>query len=488
MRAGAIATRAPRAAGRTPSRSRGGARWLVALLGCAALGGCDAALDTRTALLVQTLVDADRDLAASRPALVAGKYQEMAAGLHPFLRGTATVFYRDLSRYQDGQAALPHGDGAEQVVLYGDPHLENLGATRDDAGVLLDGIDYDASLPGPFAWDVRRAALALYTALSLADLDAAVCRDAARELAASYARSVEQARLGQPLPPVREEQGAAGRILLELLADGRARYDSREELSEYTRPTDTGRILLRDDRQLEVPEPWRRELVRLLAGYRDTRRAGRGDDAQFVLLDAVQRFGTGIASFPNLRLWALVRGDGEGREWLLELKEERDPPQPVAWIGRGPIGAPGVKPEQPPAFHNAARVVYSSLCLLASATSEPDLGFVQSGGVSFQVRRVLRGRRDLDVVRLGDRFRAGRYKAADAVALGHDVGRLLASGHTRCGDAQAIARALAAAGDEAQLAGSIAQAAAVDHERLQRDFVLFQRALALRGPLLGARP
>ena len=30
--------------------------------------------------------------------------------------------------------------------------------------------------------------------------------------------------------------------------------------------------------------------------------------------------------------------------------------------------------------------------------------------------------------------------------------------------------------------------AAVDHERLRRDFVLFQRALSLRGPLLGARP
>jgi uncharacterized protein (DUF2252 family) len=446
MRAGESGSRSPRAENRTLAKSRGRGLRLAALLGGAALAACDPALDTRTALLVQTLVDADRDLVASRPALVAGKYEEMAAAPHPFLRGTAVVFYRDLGRYQDSQAALPHGDGAEQVLLYGDPHLENLGATFDDAGALIDGIDYDASVPGPFAWDVRRGALALYTALSLAELDAAVCRDAVRELAQSYARSVEQARLGQPLPPLREEPGAAGRILLELLADGRARYESSEELSEYSRPTDTGRVLLRDDRMLEVPEPWRRELPRLLAAYRDTRRAGRGQDAQFVLLDAAQRLGTGIASFPNLRFWALVRGDGEGREWLLELKEERDPPQPLAWLGRGPIGAPGVKPDQPPALHNAARVVSASSCLLASATSEPDLGFVQSGGVSFQVRRVLRGRRDLDVVRLGDRFRSGRYSAADAVALGHDIGRLLASGHTRCGDAQAIARALAAAG------------------------------------------
>lgn len=451
-------------------------------------GACDAPLDTRSALIIQTLLDTDRDLIAMRPALVAAKYEAMAEGPQPFLRGTAVVFYRDRSRYQDAQAALIHGAGAEQVLLYGDPHLENIGATLDDSGVLLDGIDYDASLAGPFGWDLRRASLALYLGLSLGGLDTEASKQSVRELTQSYGRSVALRQAGQPLAPVREVPGAAGRILLELLADGSQRYAMREELSEYTQGIDGRRTLLRDERMLDVPAPWRAELPRLLATYRDTRRAGRGDDAQFIVLDAVQRLGTGIASFPNLRFWVLVRGDGENKEWLLELKEERDPPQPITWLGRGPIGAPGTTPEQPPAFHNAARVVHASRCLLASPTSEPDLGYVAWGGVSFQVRAVQRGRRDLDVERLAGRLREGRYDAADAAELGRDIGALLAGGHTRCGDATAIARALSAPGDLARLAERMAELAASDHAELLRDLYLFQRAREQRGPLLGARP
>lgn len=462
----------------------------AALLFCVLVlsGACDAPLDTRSALIIQTLVDTDRDLIAMRPALVAAKYEAMAQGPQPFLRGTAVLFYRDRSRYQDAQAAGIHGDGAEQVLLYGDPHLENIGVTLDDAGVLLDGIDYDASLAGPFGWDLRRASLALYVGLVLGGLDAEACRQAVRELTQSYSRSVALRQAGQPLVSLRDSPGAAGRIILELLADGSQRYAMREELSEYTQETDGRRTLIRDERMLEVPAPWKEEMPRLLAAYRDTRRAGRGDDAQFILLDAVQRLGTGIASFPNLRFWVLVRGEGDGKERLLELKEERDPPQPVAWLGRGPIGAPGTTPEQPSAFHNAARVVHASRCLLASTTSEPDLGYVAWGGVSFQVRAVQRGRRDLDVERLSGRLREGRYDAADAAELGRDLGALLAGGHTRCGDASAIARALSAQGDLAQLADRTAELAAGDHAQLLRDLSLFQRARELRGPLLGARP
>ena len=110
-------------------------------------------------------------VAQPRPGLVAQKYAAMAEGPQPFLRGTAGLFYRDVGRYRGPQSAVAHGDGGEAVQLYGDPHLENIGAVVDDAGMLLDGVDFDASIAGPFAWDVRRAALGLRTALSLGAFD-----------------------------------------------------------------------------------------------------------------------------------------------------------------------------------------------------------------------------------------------------------------------------------------------------------------------------
>ncbi len=162
--------------------------------------------------------------------------------------------------------------------------------------------------------------------------------------------------------------------------------------------------------------------------------------------------------------------------WLLEFKEERDPPIPIGWLGRGPIGS------------NGERVYSGTLALLGSATSEADLGYVTWGGVSFQVRRVLRGRRDLDVAKLSERIASARYGNADLSNLATTLGRLVASGHARSGQASAIAAVLTASdGTGDAFVANLVQAVAIDQQRLERDLALFQSALAIRGPLLGAR-
>lgn len=465
------------------------AAWALSAVGAWLLwGGCDPSLDTRTALMVQTLVDADRDLIAARPGLVAQKYAAMAEGPQPFLRGTAGLFYRDVGRYRGPQSAVAHGDGGEAVQLYGDPHLENIGAVVDDAGMLLDGVDFDASIAGPFAWDVRRAALGLRTALSLGAFDDAALDTAVHALALSYGNTLSSVSSAAPAGPdrptgaiVRDGTPAGGRIVQDLLADGRKRAQSREELTEYTQQIDGARWLQRNDSLVELPQPWRRDLVAatpdgaLWSAYRHSRRGGPARPEQFVVLDAVQRLGSGIASLPNLRFWILVQGDGPpSGEWILEFKEERDPPQPAALLGLGPRG------------ENGARVLAGATCLLASPTSEPDLGQVTWGGVSFQVRRVLRSRRDLDVAKLADRLQSGRYGTDDAKTLAATLGALLAGGHARCGGAGAAAL-FPDDGARADFAADIAASAAADHARLLLDLLRFRDVLQLRGPLLGAR-
>lgn len=447
---------------------------------------CQPSMDTRTVFLINTLIEADRDLILSRPQLVAQKYEQMAAGLQPFLRGTATVYYRDLSRYQGMNASLAHGAGAEQTQLYGDAHLENLGVTRDDSGPLFDVVDFDATLPGPFAWDVRRAMLALRVALSVAEQPDDAAEAASAALAQSYAQAVVAVPDVGPPPPIRETSQAAGAIVTELIAAGRERYEEKEELSQYTELRGGRRVLARSDELIDMPEPYRSELSSWLASYRQSRHRGPGQPAQFEVLDAVQRLGAGIASWPNLRFWVLVRGDepadaatSQGMEWLLEFKEQRDPPQPIAWLGRGPLGT------------NGQRVFVGTRCLLSSPSSEPDLGYVVASGVSLQVRRVLRGRRDLDVLRLAERIRSGRYGADAVRALATTIGGLLASGHARCGDAQAISQALGGRAAAPQLDEFVTdnQLAVQDElRRLRRDLQRFREARDRLGPLLGAWP
>ncbi len=446
---------------------------------------CQPSLDTRTALLVQTLIDADRDLIASRPALVSQKYEAMAEGLQPFLRGTAGVFYRDLSRHQAAAAEVLHGEGAEQVQLYGDIHLENVGATFDPSGVLFDVIDFDATAAGPFGWEVRRTALSLRAALTLSGQSDAVQDEATARLAKSYAKTVQKRSDAGAVQdePLRETSPELGKIVSELLADGRKRNDQQEELSQYTEVVSGSRRLLRNADLHDLPRPWREDLPQILEAYRGTRQSGRGQAEQFVILDAAQRFGAGIASLPNLRFWVLLSGPNpngktskNAPEWILELKEERDPPLPVAWLGRGPLGT------------NAMRVLAGTRRLLASPQSEMDLGAVQFGGISFQVRRVLRGRRDLDVAKLTERTLSGRYATADLYALADVLGTLVASGHCRAGSPRAIWDLVGGSdGSGDAFAGYLIAKSRDDLERLGKDLVLFQAARDLLGPLLGAR-
>lgn len=463
--------------------------WLLPVLLFTWLAGaasCQPSIDTRTVYLINTMIDVDRDLIQSRPRLVAQKYEQMASGLQPFLRGTAAVYYRDISRYQGRLASLAHGTGAEQTQLYGDVHLENLGVALDESGPLFDVIDFDATLPGPFAWDVRRAMLALRVALSVAEQPDEASDAASAALALSYAQAIAAAPSAGPPPPIRESSPMVGAIVTELLADGRERYAQKEELSRYTELRDGRRVLRRSDELIDMPEPYRSELSSWMASYRQSRHRGPGRSPQFEVLDAAQRLGAGIASWPNLRFWVLVRGEepagaaaSQGAEWLLEFKEQRDPPQPIVWLGRGPLGT------------NGQRVFVGTRCLLASPGSEADLGYVVAGGVSLQVRRVLRGRRDLDVLRLAERLKSGRYGADSAIALATTIGGLLASGHARCGDAEAIGQALggrAAAPQFIEFVTEIQRAVQDDLRRLRRDLQRFREAREQLGPLLGAWP
>ncbi|HNK47264.1 MAG TPA: DUF2252 family protein [Pseudomonadota bacterium] len=466
-------------------------KWTVGLLPglCAGvwglLAGCQPTLDTRTALIVQTLVDADRDLIANRPALLATKYEVMAEGLQPFLRGTAGIFYRDLSRYQDEAAQVPHGVAAEQVQLYGDIHLENVGVTFDTSGVLFDCVDFDSTVQGPFGWEVRRTALSLRAALSLSGQPDAVLDEVVARLGQSYAQTMRDRsqQSADTNTQIRESSPQAGKIVLELLADGKKRNDQQEELSQYTEVVSKTRKLLRNADLQDMPSPWAGDLPQLIAAYRDTRRSGRGQDSQYQILDAAQRFNSGVASLPNLRFWVLLSGPNPNGnpmrndpEWILEFKEERDPPLPLGWLGRGPIGK------------NDARVLAGTRLLLASPDSEADLGAVRFAGVSFQVRRVLRGRRDLDVAKLTERTLSGRYGVADLKDLAATLGGLIANGHARAGHPLALWNVLAKSdGTGDGFTAYLVDQSRSDVERLGRDFVLFQAARDLLGPLLGAR-
>ena len=141
----------------------------------------------RRQFIVKSFTDNYAELIAGDANAWRGKFRKMSETPFAFFRGSAGLFYADVSRDPD-----PFLDEqTSRVWIQGDLHAENFGTYMNGAGVLVfDVNDYDESYVAPFTWDVKRfcASLALIgyqKAMSDAEI-----RQMITVAAQSYARQV----------------------------------------------------------------------------------------------------------------------------------------------------------------------------------------------------------------------------------------------------------------------------------------------------------
>jgi uncharacterized protein (DUF2252 family) len=107
--------------------------------------------------LIDVLIREFGDLMALDPAAFRRKFRKMAASPFAFYRGSASVFYADLTgdyaddRFLDEQTS--------RVWIHGDLHAENFGTYMNSSGQLVFNVnDFDEAYVGPFTWDLKRFA------------------------------------------------------------------------------------------------------------------------------------------------------------------------------------------------------------------------------------------------------------------------------------------------------------------------------------------
>jgi uncharacterized protein (DUF2252 family) len=116
------------------------------------------------------------------PALLAIKWERMAASPFGFFRGAVPVMAADL-------AVLPHTGIFTQ--LCGDAHVRNLGAfAAPDGRLVFDINDFDETIRGPFEWDVKRLATSIILAGRECGSKSTACGVAAGVLLRAYRRSM----------------------------------------------------------------------------------------------------------------------------------------------------------------------------------------------------------------------------------------------------------------------------------------------------------
>jgi uncharacterized protein (DUF2252 family) len=101
----------------------------------------------------------ERFNAGREPERLALKYREMCKSPFSFFRGSAHLFWEDLSGQE---RALP---GSPTVWACGDLHLENFGSFQGNNGLsYFDLNDFDEAALAPSSWELSRFVTSVYVA------------------------------------------------------------------------------------------------------------------------------------------------------------------------------------------------------------------------------------------------------------------------------------------------------------------------------------
>jgi len=469
-------------------------RSLAIILGLAPLvfaAACDdAPNDAREGEIAGVLAQADESLIRTRPALVAGKYTRMAASPVDFLRGSLQLYRHDARTGATPVSVSQFALDVPLVPSLGDPHVENFGTLRASDGTLaLEPNDFDAADRAPYLWDVRRLASSMALAALVAnandpaarDRSAAEARAIARATVAGYRKEIERAASGAAA----ERTTAASVVPFDnaIAKDAFERSErdelARRELTDLTEIVGASRRLKRggidpEDSQsvyAELPAAVLASLPSAIERWRRTLLAPAPPE-HFVLLDAVRELGSGVSSWPRVRVILLVRGasDEPGDDRLLELKELADS---------------GIAGLYPPGVHHddvGLRILDTSRAAWARPDAEPSWGVTEWLGLPMQIRAETEGQKNLRVARLVGARGEPRAIAEIGSALGAVVARVHA-GPERTTNARAIYARIAI--DPEGFLDEQADVAVVYARQTLADHARFRHALEIHGLSLG---
>ncbi len=414
------------------------------------LAACAAPSEGREAELVAVITRADAVVLRTRPGLTAGKYARMAATPFAFLRGAMAIERHD---WELGVTSASAFDASALVAGVADPHPENFGLLiARDGTAALEPNDFDASDRVPWLFEVRRLISGLAVAAAIANSTADV-RSISHASAQAYAETIASAD-----SPLRLTSAGDSTVLADLFRRSARDLNARAELEQLTELRDGSRRFKRGEADGLAGLP----PVAMAALPALVDRAGQG-----TVIDAVRVFGSGIASFPRVRVDVLLTGptDSPHDDVVVEVKELTESPL-AGWYG------PALT-----ARDAASRVEAGAHQVWARPDADAIFFGAQWLGLPVVVRTESEALKGIRV----DRWVGDRGSQPELERLGRVLGRLLARMHH--GSAPAIAAAISR--DPAAFADEQADFAVTRGAQLAADHTLFALALQQRGPTLG---
>ncbi len=364
------------------------------------------------------------ELLAADPAAFRVKFRKMAASAFAFYRGTASLFYHDLSAESAGRGGAAHSgpyldERTSRVWVHGDLHAENFGTYMDAGGRLVFNVnDFDEAYVGPFLWDLKRFAASMALIGYAKALSDEQITDLVSVYAAAYRERIHALATGakdDEVPPFTLD--TAQGPLLDVLRDARSltRFsllDSMTEIRDFERRFAPG------GGAVELDAATRYKVLAAFDGYLETLPdASLARPDSYRVKDVVGRRGVGIGSagLPSYNILLEGHSDALENDVVIYVKQAQTPA-----VSRH-ITDPAVREYF---LHEGHRTVISQRALQAHA--DPWLGWTELDGAGQLVAEVSPYAVDLDWSDLDD-----PEEMALVVA---DLGRATAAMHAAADD------------------------------------------------------
>jgi uncharacterized protein (DUF2252 family) len=366
--------------------------------------------ERRTARIIEVLGDAFAPLMKADPGAFRVKYRKMAMDPFAFYRGTACLFYADVTELDDEWVDERSG----RIWIHGDLHAENFGTyMNSDGRLVFDVNDFDEAYIGHFTWDLQRFA----ASLALMGWRKALPEEEVRRLVGRYLRGY--------LSQVSHYVGSAHDDDFALYLDNtdgpirallqQARLSSRLAMLDSMTSLETGVRLFRESGTLRhLGKAERSKVQRAFTEYLESIPESKKFDRRlfYEVRDLVGRTGFGIGSAGLPAYNVLVEGFNQSldNDVVLNMKQA-NVPAVSRFVDRSAVES---------YFENEAhRTVVSQRAL--QAHTDPLLGWTTVDGVGYVVSELSPYEVDLDWGELNE--------PSDMASVVEQLGRATAKVH-----------------------------------------------------------
>lgn len=290
-------------------------------------------LRTRKKLRLDTLISIFDEFDGERMNLSddkrAEKYRKMALNPFSFYRGSAYLFYFDVTRQY-----FPYHTPTERPTwVQGDLHFENFGAFQSESGrIVYDVNDFDEGYVGSYLYDVLRMAVSIILVERQLDRSPQEQVESAAHYIRSYYKQMDKFSCGKDDPAnfIVDSDCAKGPVRKLL-----RKLEKRQQghfLEKVTARMQSGRAFLENAELVEPTETERDGLEKSWAFYMNTLLCLRTDEEHYRIKDIAVKHGSGTASIGLDRFYVLIEGgsaeatgDRDSDDTVLEVKEVRVP-------------------------------------------------------------------------------------------------------------------------------------------------------------------